>query len=92
MIYKEGRLTNCAQGNPGKDPRIKSNQGANGGQSALIDCTMMWEGRERQRYWLPNGGVAVTLKPNTVLEGKWMQDVKTLYHVWEALLNSRSNW
>lgn len=47
MIYKEGRLTNCAEGDPRKVPGIRSNHGPNGGQSALIDCRMMLEGRRR---------------------------------------------
>ena len=42
-----GRLANCVEDNPGMVPRIKSNQGPNGGQSALIDCTMIREMGER---------------------------------------------
>lgn len=49
MIYKEGGLTNCAEGDPRKVPGIRSNQGPNGGQSAVIDCRMTREGRRRYR-------------------------------------------
>ena len=46
MIYKERSLTNCVEDNPGKVPKIKSNQGPNGGQSGQIDFTMLWEEEE----------------------------------------------